>query len=77
MSSVQESLTSALRYSVTRCFLHTDWGHEFPEVMKRGGSIERVYSIEAIARLILEHYGEEAVMNILAGTRLEGKWTLE
>jgi hypothetical protein len=45
--------------------------------MKRGGSIERVYSIEAIARLILEHYGEKAVMNILARTRLEGKWTLE
>jgi len=77
MSSVQESLTAALRYSGTRFYLHTDWEHEFPEVMKRGGPIERAYSFEAIARLILEHYGEKAVMNILARTRLEGKWSPE
>lgn len=77
MSSVQESLVSALRYSGTRHYLHTHWGHEFPEVMKKGGSFERAYSYESIARLIVAHYGEQSVLNILARTRLEGKWKPE
>lgn len=76
MSRVQESLEKAFRSSARRLEMFAVWTPEFPLVFW-GKMPSRGNVIDAAVRLVLAHYSEREVLNILARTRLEGKWEPE